>query len=423
MIDPKFLRQDPKQVATDAARHNVELDIDTFIELDTQRKSIQEKTERLQSARNQLAKKIGQAKSKGEDTTALMKESTEVNEALKLTDTDLSDILAKLEDFQLRIPNRLHESVPEGRSEADNVVIKTWGAPKSFSFKPKDHVDLGLRDNFIDFESASALSGARFVVLQDKMAQLQRALGQFMLELHTQQHGYKEVYVPYLVHAKALYGTGQLPKFSDDFFSIAGDNDFVLIPTAEVSMVNLVREQILDEKTLPIKFVTQSPCFRSEAGSYGKDTRGMIRQHQFQKVELVQVVKPEESYDRLEEMTQHAEKILQLLELPYRIMALCSADVGFAASKTYDIEVWLPSQNMYREISSCSNCEDFQARRMQARYKSPQMKKPELVHTLNGSGVAVGRALVAVIENYQDEEGRIHVPKVLQPYMNGVEVF
>ncbi|EKD44846.1 MAG: hypothetical protein ACD_70C00208G0006, partial [uncultured bacterium] len=321
---------------------------------------------------------------------------------------------------QSRIPNRLHASVPDGKSEADNVEVRKWGTPKTFDFKPKDHVDLGARDHLMDFEAASRLSGARFVVLRKQLAKLQRALAELMLDLHINEHGYTEVYVPYLVHSDVLFGTGQLPKFADDFFSVKGEHDFTLIPTAEVAMANLVREQILEADQLPLKFVTHSPCFRSEAGSYGKDTRGMIRQHQFQKVELVQIVKPENSDSALEEMTQQAEKVLQLLELPYRVIALCSADTGFASAKTYDIEVWLPSQNTYREISSCSNCEDFQARRMMARYKPTPNAKPELVHTLNASGLAVGRTLVAVIENYQDKDGCIHIPAVLQPYMGGI---
>lgn len=313
----------------------------------------------------------------------------------------------------------LHESVPNGKSENDNVEVRKWGTPKTFDFTPKDHVDLGARDNHMDFEAASRLSGARFSVLRGPLAKLQRALAEFMLDLHINQHGYTEMYVPYLVHSEALFGTGQLPKFADDFFSIK-DHDFTLIPTAEVALANLVRDQIIEPNQLPLKFVAHSPCFRSEAGSYGKDTRGMIRQHQFQKVELVQIVKPEDSFQALEDITKQAEKVLQLLNLPYRVLSLCSADVGFGAAKTYDLEVWLPSQNKYREISSCSNCTDFQARRMMARYRSAQTNKPEYVHTLNGSGVAVGRALVAVMENYQDKDGRIHIPEVLRPYMGGL---
>ena len=422
MIDPKLLRQDPELVAKEAARHGVTIDIEKYKQLEAMRKACQDKTQALQAKRNQNAKQVGQAKSKGEDVTELLAEVASLGEALKSSEKELESLQKALLDFQLYIPNQLHESVPDGKTEDDNVEIRRWGDPKKFDFTPRDHVDLGSRDDLMDFEAAAKLSGARFVVLRNQLAKLQRALAQFMLDLHVSEHGYSEVYVPYLVHPKALYGSGQLPKFADDLFSIKSEHDFTLIPTSEVALVNLVREQIIDEADLPMRLVTQSPCFRSEAGSYGKDTRGMIRQHQFQKVEMVQIVKPEDSYSALEEMTKQAERILQLLGLPYRVMALCSGDVGFSATKTYDLEVWLPSQNTYREISSCSNCEDFQARRMQARWRSPQMKKPELLHTLNGSGVAVGRALVAIMENYQDAEGRIHVPEILLPYMNGVSV-
>lgn len=422
MIDPKLLRQDPDAVALAAKRHGVEIDIEWYKSLEAERKAIQDKTQELQSKRNQFAKQVGLAKSKGEDVTMLLAENQSVGDTLKQSEQALEDIQKKLLDFQSRIPNRLHESVPDGKTEDDNVEVRRWGSPKSFDFTPKDHVDLGVQNGGMDFEAASRLSGARFVVLRGKLAKLQRALAEFMLDLHIDQHGYTEMYVPYLVHASALFGTGQLPKFADDFFSIKGEHDFTLIPTAEVALANLVSEQIIETNQLPIKMVAHSPCFRSEAGSYGKDTRGMIRQHQFQKVELVQVVKPEESYQALEEITQQAERVLQLLNLPYRVLALCSGDVGFGSAKTYDLEVWLPSQNRYREISSCSNCEDFQARRMMARYRSSETHKPEYVHTLNGSGVAVGRALVAIMENYQDEAGRIHVPEILLPYMGGISV-
>ncbi len=422
MLDPKLLRQDPDAVALVAKRHNVIIDIDLYKSLETQRKSLQEKTQELQSKRNQFAKQVGMAKSKGEDVTALLAENQNVGDTLKQSEIALEDIQQQLLDFQLRIPNQLHSSVPEGKSEDDNVEIRKWGTPKTFDFTPKDHVDLGARENLMDFEAASRLSGARFVVLRGKLAKLQRALAEFMLDVHIDQHGYTEMQVPYLVHSDAFYGTGQLPKFSEDLFWIKGEHDFALIPTAEVALANLVRDQIVEADALPIKYVAHSPCFRSEAGSYGKDTRGMIRQHQFQKVELVQMVAPENSYAALEEITHQAEKVLQLLNLPYRVLSLCSADVGFGSAKTYDLEVWLPSQNRYREISSCSNCEDFQARRMMARYRSKTSGKPEYLHTLNGSGVAVGRALVAVMENYQDAEGRIHIPEVLVPYMNGVSI-
>lgn len=422
MIDPKLLRQDPDAVALAARRHNVVLDIAAYKQLETERKTLQDKTQALQAKRNQLAKQVGVAKGKGEDAAVLLQESADISDILKQSETTLAALQQKILDFQLQIPNQLHGSVPDGKSENDNVEIRKWGEPKKFSFTPKDHVDLGLRDNQMDFEAASKISGARFVVLRGKLARLQRALAEFMLDLHIDQHGYTEMYVPLLVHAEALVGTGQLPKFADDFFSIKGEHDFTLIPTAEVSLTNLVRDQILEVNQLPLKFVSHSPCFRSEAGSYGKDTRGMIRQHQFQKVEMVQIVSPEKSYEALEEMTKHAEKVLQLLELPYRVVALCSADTGFGSAKTYDIEVWLPSQNKYREISSISNCEAFQARRMMARFRSPDTNKPEYVHTLNGSGVAVGRALVAVMENYQDKDGKIHIPAVLQSYMSGVKI-
>lgn len=422
MIDPKLLRENPDAVAREAKKHNVNIDIEHYKSLESSRKSLQEQTQQLQAKRNQFAKQVGIAKSKGEDVAALLSENQKTGDTLKQSETALEELQKKILDFQLQIPNQLHASVPEGRSESDNVEIRKWGVPKTFSFTPKDHVDLGSRDHQMDFESASKISGARFVVLRGKLAKLQRALAEFMLDLHTNKHGYTEMYVPLLVHADALYGTGQLPKFAEDFFSIRGEHDFTLIPTAEVSLTNMVRDQIIEADQLPIKLVAHSPCFRSEAGSYGKDTRGMIRQHQFQKVELVQIVSPEKSYDALEEMTTHAEKILQLLELPYRVLALCSADVGFGAAKTYDLEVWLPSQNTYREISSCSNCEAFQARRMMARYRSPETHKPDYVHTLNGSGVAVGRALVAVMENYQNADGSITVPTVLQSYMGGVTI-
>lgn len=422
MIDPKLLRQDPDAVAIAAKRHGVELDIESYKSLEAERKAIQDKTQELQSKRNQFAKQVGLAKSKGEDVSALLAENQSVGDTLKQSELALEGIQQKLWDFQSHIPNRLHDSVPDGKTEEDNIEVRRWGAPKQFDFTPKDHVDLGVQNGGMDFEAASRLSGARFVVLRGKFAKLQRALAEFMLDLHIDQHGYTEMYVPYLVHSSALFGTGQLPKFADDFFSIKGEHDFTLIPTAEVALANLVSDQIIEANQLPIKMVAHSPCFRSEAGSYGKDTRGMIRQHQFQKVELVQIVKPEDSYQALEDITQQAERVLQLLNLPYRVLALCSGDVGFGSAKTYDLEVWLPSQNRYREISSCSNCEDFQARRMMARYRSPETNKPEYVHTLNGSGVAVGRALVAILENYQDEAGRIHVPEILLPYMGGISV-
>lgn len=421
MIDPKLLRQDPDLIVAEAKRHNVQIDITHYKTLEASRKTLQDKTQELQAKRNNHAKQVGIAKSKGEDVTALLAETANLGDTLKQHEIELEKIQAALTAFQLQIPNILDQSVPNGASENDNVEIRKWGTPKTFSFTPKDHVDLGLRDAQMDFDAAAKISGARFVVLRGKLAKLQRALAEFMLDLHTEEHGYTEMYVPYLVHADALVGTGQLPKFAEDFFSIKGEQDFTLIPTAEVALANLVRDQIIDPVQLPMKFVAHSPCFRSEAGSYGKDTRGMIRQHQFQKVELVQITKPEDSFDALENIVKHAEKVLQLLELPYRVILLCSGDTGFGAAKTYDLEVWLPSQNKYREISSCSNCTDFQARRMLTRYRA-ESGKPELVHTLNGSGLAVGRTLVAILENYQDENGMIHIPVVLRKYMNGIEV-
>lgn len=423
MIDPKFLRQNPDLVLQATKRRGMTLDIPHYQSLEEKRKKLQDQTQTLQAKRNQQAKLVGQAKSKGEEVSAILSESEKINSTLKKFENDLEQVQKQLLDFQLLIPNILADSVPNGKSEKDNIEIRRWGEPRPFSFKPKDHVDLGMRDHAMDFEASSRMSGARFVVLRGALAKLQRALAEFMLDLHIREHGYTEVYVPYLVHEKALYGSGQLPKFSADLFSVVGDQDFRLIPTAEVAMVNLVREQMIDANQLPMKFVSHSPCFRSEAGSYGKDTRGMIRQHQFQKVELVQIVRPEQSEKALEDMTQHAEKVLQLLKLPYRVVALCSTDVGFAAAKTYDLEVWLPSQNGYREISSCSNCTDFQARRLQTRFRAADQGKPEFVHMLNASGLAVGRTLIAILENYQDEKGQVHIPEVLQPYVHGNTAF
>lgn len=422
MLDPKLLRQDPDAVAREAKRHNVDIDIALYKSLEAERKSLQEKTQELQAKRNQFAKQVGIAKSKGDDVSALLAENKNVGDTLKQSEIALEELQKKLLDFQSRIPNQLHASVPNGKTEDDNVEVRRWGTPKTFDFTPKDHVDLGAREDLMDFEAASRISGARFVVLRGKLAKLQRALAEFMLDLHINQHSYTEMYVPYLARSETFYGTGQLPKFADDLFWIKGEHDLALIPTAEAALANLVRDQVIETNQLPLKFVAHSPCFRSEAGSYGKDTRGMIRQHQFQKVELVQMTLPEKSYEALEEITKHAEKVLQLLNLPYRVLSLCSADVGFGSAKTYDLEVWLPSQNKYREISSCSNCTDFQARRMMARYRSPETNKPEYLHTLNGSGVAVGRALVAIMENYQDKDGHIHVPDILLPYMGGISV-
>jgi len=419
MLDPKLLRQDIQGVEKQLLRRQFTLDVEAFSQLEGQRRDVQQYTQELQSQRNSKSKLIGQAKSRGEDIAPLLQEIDGLGDALKVKESELDAIQLQMKKFQLMIPNLLHESVPEGADEEHNIEIKQWGDIPSFDFKPKDHVDLGETLGMLDFERAAKLSGSRFLVMRGQLARLQRALAQMMLDVHVDQHGYQETYVPLLVSSDCLYGTGQLPKFSEDFFTVQGERDLVLIPTAEVPLANLYRDEVLSVDQLPVKFVAQTPCFRSEAGSYGKDTRGMIRQHQFQKVELVQIVEPEKSAQAHEEMCQQAEKILQLLELPYRVVVLCSGDTGFASTKTFDIEVWLPSQNCYREISSVSNCEAFQARRMQLRYRHPATNKPELTHTLNGSGVAVGRALVAILENYQNKDGSVTVPEVLRPYMHG----
>ena len=421
MLDPKLLRSDLTGVAAALARRGVVLDVETFAALEEQRKAAQIEADRLRAERNANAKAVGQAKSKGQDAAALLAASETLREQLQAIERQLDAIQAKLSDLQLGLPNILHASVPDGRDETANVEVRRWGAPRQFAFTPKDHVAVGERIG-MDFEAAGRISGARFVVLTGGLARLHRALAQFMLNLHVADHGYREAYVPYLVHGAAMVGTGQLPKFEQDLFAVRGDPGFYLIPTAEVSLTNLVRDQILPAEGLPLKLVAHSPCFRSEAGAAGKDTRGMIRQHQFDKVELVHIVRPESSYAALEQLTGHAEAVLRALELPYRVLALCAGDTGFSAAKTYDLEVWLPSQQRYREISSCSNCESFQARRMQARWRNPQTAKPELVHTLNGSGVAVGRALVAILENCQQEDGSVVVPGVLAPYMGGIAV-
>jgi seryl-tRNA synthetase len=378
--------------------------------------------QQFQSERNAKSKAIGTTKSKGEDTSRLMQEVAQIGAAQKQSETELEQIQNDINEITLGIPNIPHASVPDGKDENDNKEVRRWGEPKKFDFTPKDHVDLGVALDMMDFDTAAKIAGARFVVMSGALARLHRALIQFMLDLHTREHGYTETYVPYMVNADSLRGTGQLPKFEQDLFALSGEQRYYLIPTAEVPVTNIVRDVIVDAGYMPRKYVCHTPCFRSEAGSYGKDTRGMIRQHQFEKVELVQVVRPPDSYQALEELTGHAETVLQRLELPYRVVALCAGDMGFAAAKTYDIEVWLPGQQKYREISSCSNFEDFQARRMQTRWRNPQTGKPELVHTLNGSALAVGRTLVAVMENYQQADGSIAVPSVLRNYMNGVEV-
>ena len=419
MLDIQLLRNDLQGVAARLAARGVTLDTAAFERLEAKRKTVQTQTQELQAKRNQLSKQVGQAKGKGEDASALMAEVNAQAEQLKTLEQALDSIQGELNDFLAGIPNVPHASVPVGKSESENKELRKIGAPRQYGFKVKDHVDLGAGLKMLDFDVAAKIARARFVLMKGGLARMHRALAQFMLDTHTQEHGYTEVYAPYLVNADSMRGTGQFPKFQDDQFAITADELF-LIPTAEVPVTNIVRDEIVAVAELPLKFVCHSPCFRREAGTYGKDTRGMIRQHQFDKVELVQIVHPSQSYDRLEELTGHAETILQRLELPYRVMALCTGDIGFAAAKTYDLEVWLPAQNAYREISSCSNCEAFQARRLQARFRNAQ-GKPELVHTLNGSGLAVGRTLVAILENFQQADGSVSVPAALRPYMNGAE--
>ncbi|MGB9430322.1 MAG: serine--tRNA ligase [Gammaproteobacteria bacterium] len=465
MLDPKLLRTEPETVADNLARRGFVLDVKSYSVLENQRKDIQTRMEQLRNERNVRSKEIGKAKASGQDAAPLLKQVATLGDDLKTAEAEFSRVEAELETIQLGLPNILHESVPDGRDASFNKEIRKWGTPPQFDFKPQDHVDLGAINGRMDFESAAKLSGARFVVLKGALAKLHRALAQFMLDLHTSEHGYTECNAPLLVTAKTMVGTGQLPKFEEDLFAtfrlpdgsmhkeqfvahysdwkelaeyiedknemgalnaldkiISSNKDRYLIPTAEVTLTNLFRDTVVEVNSLPLRFTAHTPCFRAEAGAAGKDTRGMLRQHQFEKVELVQLVKPQDSYEVLEELTGHAEKVLQKLGLPYRVVALCGGDTGFAAAKTYDLEVWLPSQNRYREISSCSNCTDFQARRMQARWRNPDTGKPELLHTLNGSGVAVGRALIAIMENYQDKEGRIIVPEVLQPYMGGLKI-
>lgn len=400
----------------------IELDMQRLSDLEAQRRERQVHTEALQKERNEASKAIGQAKARGEDADALMARVKEVNSELDTSSRELETVQDELNGLLRGIPNLPHESVPTGANEEDNEEVRRWGSPPAFDFKPLDHVDLGTHLNGIDFDVATKLSGSRFVVMQGALARLHRALIQFMLQVHTEEHGYLETYVPYLVNRESLFGTGQLPKFEDDQFATRGDEEFFLIPTAEVPVTNLVRDEVIDPGGLPIKRVSHTPCFRKEAGSYGKDTRGMIRQHQFEKVELVQVVEPDRSYEVLEELTGHAEKILRYLGLPYRVVTLCGGDLGFSAAKTYDIEVWLPGQERYREISSCSNFEGFQARRLRARWRNPDSGRNEFVHTLNGSGLAVGRTLVAILENFQRGDGSVALPEVLRPYMNGLDV-
>ena len=421
MIDPKLLRADLPAVVRNLARRGFVLDESRIAQLEERRKLAQVEADRVRSERNANAKAVGMAKGKGEDATALLARGEELTRELTQTDEALAQVQRDLDAVLFSMPNLLHESVPEGRDETGNAEVRRWGTPRKLDFAPKDHVALGEALGGLDFEAAARISGARFTVMRGQVAHLHRALAQFMLDLHTTSHGYTEIYAPYMVQAPALVGTGQLPKFEQDLFAVRGDHaPFYLIPTAEVPVTNLVREQIVDTAALPLRMVCHTPCFRSEAGAAGRDTRGMIRNHQFDKVELVQIVRPEDSYQALEELTAHAETVLQQLELPYRTMALCAGDIGFGSAKTYDLEVWLPSQEKYREISSCSNFEAFQARRMQARWRNPATGKPEPVHTLNGSGLAVGRTLVAVLENYQNADGSITVPAVLQPYLRGL---
>ena len=421
MIDPKLLRTAAEAVAENLLRRQFEFDVETYGQLEERRKSLQVDVEKLRAERNTSAKNIGKAKAQGEDIAPLLAAVENLGAELDVAEGDLQAVQATLGEIESGLPNLLHDDVPPGTDDVDNQEVMRWGEPHEFDFSPRDHVEIGEALGMFDFDAAARISGSRFSVMYGPLARLQRALIQFMLDIHTAEHGYREVYVPYLVQADSLFGTGQLPKFEGDQFKTTDDPPFYLIPTAEVPVTNLVRGSILDATDLPTKYVAHTPCFRSEAGSYGKDTRGMIRQHQFEKVELVHLVEPAESDQALETLTGHAEAILQRLELPYRKVVLCAGDTGVSSHKTYDLEVWLPGQNAYREISSCSNFRDFQARRMQARWRDPETGKTELIHTLNGSGIAAGRALIAVIENYQQADGSITVPKSLKPYMGGVQ--
>ncbi|MBL1417273.1 MAG: serine--tRNA ligase [Moritella sp.] len=424
MLDPKFLRADLEEAKQRLASRGFELDVDTIKSLEEQRKALQIRTEQLQNDRNVRSKSIGKAKASGEDIQPLLAEVGKLGEELDAAKVELAELLTKIEDIALSLPNLPHPSVPQGKDEDDNVELKRWGQPKEFNFEIKDHVDVGEALNGLDFKNAVKITGSRFIVMRGQVARMHRAIAQFMLDTHTEEHGYTELYVPYLVNSDSLYGTGQLPKFGDDLFHTKPATEegqgLSLIPTAEVPVTNTARDTITDEADLPVRLTAHTPCFRSEAGSYGRDTRGLIRQHQFDKVEMVQLAHPEKSYEALEEMRQHAENILIKLNLPYRVVTLCTGDMGFGAAKTYDLEVWVPAQNTYREISSISNCEDFQARRLHARTRLKDNKKPVLLHTLNGSGLAVGRTLVAILENYQLEDGRVEVPAVLRGYMGGL---
>ncbi|MCH7821877.1 MAG: serine--tRNA ligase [Proteobacteria bacterium] len=419
MIDPKLLRQATRDVAQNLARRGEVFDTDTYLALEERRKTLQVETQELQNERNTSSKAIGKAKARGEDVAPMLDAVKGLGDRLEACQTDLQSVQTDLQAIELGLPNLLDDGVPDGKDETDNVEIRRWGEPAKFDFDVRDHIELGESLGMFDFEAASKMSGSRFAVMHGSLARLQRAIIQYMLDTHINEHGYTEVYVPYLVRDHALIGTGQLPKFEEDLFKTATETPYYLIPTAEVPLTNLARDMIYEAAQLPLRYTAHTPCFRSEAGSYGQDTRGMIRQHQFEKVELVHLVAADESAAALDEMTGHAETILQRLELPYRVVALCSGDIGFGAAKTYDLEVWLPGQEKYREISSCSNCKDFQARRMQARRRNPDTGKTELIHTLNGSGVAAGRALIAVMENHQQADGSIEVPGVLRPYMGG----
>ncbi|MEE1672459.1 serine--tRNA ligase [Agarivorans aestuarii] len=425
MLDANLLRGEIETTAERLKTRGFELDVARLTELESRRKELQVRTQELQNERNTRSKSIGQAKGRGEDIAPLLAEVGQLGEKLDAAKAELNELLEEIKDYTLTLPNLPHPSAPIGKDEDENVELHTWGELPSFDFEVKDHVDVGSDLQGLDFANAVKISGSRFIVMKGKIAKLHRAIAQFMLDTHTEEHGYQEMYVPYLVNSDSLYGTGQMPKFGKDLFHTQPATEegvgMSLIPTAEVPLTNMLRDSIVEEAELPIRMTAHTPCFRSEAGSYGRDTRGLIRQHQFDKVEMVQLVHPEKSYEALEEMRQHAENILQKLELPYRVVTLCTGDMGFGATKTYDLEVWVPAQNAYREISSVSNCEDFQARRMQARFRATGAKKPELLHSLNGSGLAVGRTLVAILENYQNADGSIKVPEVLKPYMGGLE--
>jgi seryl-tRNA synthetase len=422
MLDPKIVRGDAAGVANKLRVKKYEFDLEKFMSLERARKTLQAETETLQSQGNTRAKSIGKAKAAGEDIVPLLADVERLKAQQKNKQTELKALQDELNTLLAGMPNIPDDDVPEGEDENDNIEVRAWGKPTTFNFEVKDHIALGEQRNLLDFDAATKLTGSRFVVMRGELARLHRALAQFMINTHVTDHGYEETYLPYIVNETSLYGTGQLPKFGEDLFKLHADRDLYLIPTAEVPITNLVRNEILSESDLPLKFVCHTPCFRSEAGSYGRDVRGMIRQHQFDKVEMVQIVKPDESDRALEELTGHAEKILQALKLPYRTVKLCGGDLGFSAVKTFDLEVWLPGQQAYREISSCSNTRDFQARRMQARYRDDASNKPMLVHTLNGSGLAVGRTMIAVMENYQQVDGSIKVPDVLKPYMGGLDI-